>query len=60
MSDDADALAGYERGLRKLVVRYRRGGVTIEDLEDISLTVLRGFDEQEVDEDGRSDRAEGE
>jgi hypothetical protein len=48
---DADALARYEKDLRKLVVRYRRGDVTIEDLEDMSLTVLRELDEQEGDSD---------
>jgi hypothetical protein len=57
---DADALARYEKDLRKLVVRYHRGDVTAEDLEDISLTVLRELDEQEVDEDSRHDHAEGE
>jgi hypothetical protein len=50
MSGD-DSLARYETDLRKLVVRYRRGDVTIEDLEDISLTVLRELDEAEDDDD---------
>ena len=57
---DADPLASYERDLRKLVVRYRRGDITIEDLEDVSLTVLRELDEQEGDEDSRPQRDERE
>jgi hypothetical protein len=43
-------LARYEKDLRKLVVRYRRGDVTVEDLEDISLSVLRELDGQEGDD----------
>jgi len=49
-ASNCDALARYEADLRKLVVRYRRGDVTVEDLEDISLTVLRELDEQEGDD----------
>lgn len=48
---DADALAGYERDLRRLVGRYRRGDVAIEDLEDVSLAVLRDLDEEDGDDD---------
>jgi hypothetical protein len=47
---DADTLARYEKDLRKLVARYRRGDVTIEDLEDVSVTVLRELDEDEGDD----------
>jgi ribosome maturation factor RimP len=47
---DADDLARYEKDLRKLVVRYRHGDVTVEDLEDISRTVLRELDEQAGDD----------